>query len=155
MQWHRHEKALQWLATMARFAQPIKTILRLEGCGIRLLSCQGVALKRKQQIFRPHGGIFYSAFTAINKSLSKFAHWANKEQIAKRKEQLKHLSYRRRPVSIVFCGLCHLCYETIDPDLVSPTKIFNFCGARSRGNGFLFTLINFYLSVHSCKYCLK
>ena len=47
----------------------------------------------------------------------QFAHWANKEQIAKRKEQLKHLSYRRRPVSIVFCGLCHLCYETIDPDL--------------------------------------
>ena len=133
MQWHQYEKALQWLATMARFAQPIKTILRLEGCGIRLLSCQGFALKRKQQIFRPHGGIFYSAFTAINKSLVQFAHWANKEQIAKRKEQLKHLSYRRRPVSIVFCGLCHLCYETIDPDL-------------RRGDGFIFTSLNFYLS---------
>ena len=33
--------------------------------------------------------------TAINKSLVRFAHWANKEQIAKRKEQL-NINYKTR-----------------------------------------------------------
>ena len=49
------------------------------------------------------------------------------------KEQLKHLSYRRRPVSIVFCELYYLRYETLAPGL-------------RRGDGFLFTQSTFYLS---------
>ena len=86
------------------------------------ISCSVCTLRcHPHPISIPLSFIFISSSTyknvQINKSLVQFAHWANKEQIAKRKEQLKHLSYRRRPVSIVFCGLCHLCYETIDPDL--------------------------------------
>ena len=44
---HRHEQALQRLATMARFAQSIKNIFRLEGCGIRMLSRQRPAINKQ------------------------------------------------------------------------------------------------------------
>ena len=46
----------------------------------------------------------------------------------------------------MFCGLYHLHYETIDPGLVSPTKIFNFCRARNGYDKcFIIALCSFYL----------
>ena len=52
--------------------------------------------------------------------------------------EIKKLILRRVIPAQAGIHFCHLHYETIDPDLVSPTKIFNFYGARSRGDGFLF-----------------